>query len=68
MIYLVTAQQELYKHDDYKIINVEESLIMLKEWSPIQLDTETNGKDPHINSLLCVQFGNKKADSQIVVD
>ena len=44
MIFLVTTQQELFDRDDYKIISVEESLQMMKDWEVIQLDTETTGK------------------------
>ena len=33
----------------------------------IQYDSETSGLDPHLNNILCIQFGNK-AGHQIVVD
>jgi DNA polymerase-1 len=68
MIYLVTKNQELFNNNVYEIIGVDESLSLLSSWNIIQFDTETDGKDAHINSLLCAQFGNKKADTQIVVD
>jgi DNA polymerase-1 len=68
MIFLVTTQQELFDRDDYKIISVEESLQMMKDWEVIQLDTETTGRDAHLCDLLCVQLGNDKADARIVVD
>lgn len=68
MIYLVTQQQELFENDAYKTINVKTSLAMMGSWEVIQVDTETDGRDAHINKLLCVQFGNDKADAQIVVD
>ena len=44
MIFLVTRTQELFDRDDYKIISVEESLNMMKDWRIIQLDSETTGK------------------------
>lgn len=66
MIYLVTAQKELFKSNVYKIIGVEESLRLLDSLSIIGLDTETNGRDAHINQLLCVQLGNKEI--QVVID
>jgi DNA polymerase I len=68
MIYLVTKQQELFENDTYKIIEIKESISKLKHWNVIQVDTETTGRDAHINKLLCVQFGNDKEDTQIVVD
>lgn len=68
MIFLVTTQQELFDRDDYKIISVEESLQMMKDWEVIQLDTETTGRDAHLCDLLCVQLGNDKADARVVVD
>lgn len=68
MIYLVTLQTELFSDDMYKVISVKESLDIMSNWKIIQFDTETNGKDAHINHLLCAQFGNIKGDIQIVVD
>lgn len=68
MIYLVTGTKELFESDEYKIITVEESLSILKKCKVLQVDTETTGRDPHICKLLCIQFGNKKEDFQMVVD
>lgn len=68
MVYLVTTQQELFSRDDYQIISAEESLEMMKEWSLIQLDSETTGRDAHLCDFLCIQMGNDKADARIVVD
>lgn len=68
MIYLVTANQELFGNPSYRHIPVEESIEMMKGWNKVQYDSETNGRDAHVNHLLCAQFGNKEADAQIVVD
>ena len=68
MIYLVTAKQELFESSLYKHISVKESLAMMDTWNKVQFDTETNGRDAHVNHLLCAQFGNKDANAQIVVD
>jgi len=68
MIYLVSLNRELFEHSEYKIISKEESLEMMNTWNVIQLDSETSGKDPHICDLLCLQFGNRAANAQIVVD
>jgi DNA polymerase I-like protein with 3'-5' exonuclease and polymerase domains len=68
MIYLVSLQKELFNNKEYKVIGVDESLSLLSSCKIIQFDTETDGKDAHINHLLCAQFGNKNKDIQIVVD
>ena len=68
MIYLVTANQQLFENDVYKIISVDESLAIMKDWKMIQFDTETLGKDPHVGSLLLAQFGSIDKSIQIVVD
>ncbi len=68
MIYLVTANQQLFESNVYKTISVAESLAIMKNWKIVQYDSETDGRDAHVNHLLCAQFGNKKADVQIVVD
>lgn len=68
MIYLVTKNQELFESQEYKIISKEESLEMIKSWNIIQVDSETNGRDCHINDFLCFQLGNDKANARIVID
>lgn len=68
MIYLVTAQLELLNNNTYKIITPKESLDIMKDWKVVQYDSETSGRDAHINKILCVQFGNDAADVRIVVD
>ena len=68
MIYLVTGQLSLFENEAYKTISAEESLEMMKDWNVVQYDSETDGRDAHINKLLCAQFGNDAADTQIVVD
>lgn len=68
MIYLCTKQQELFTSDLYKTISLEDSLVLIKDWGIIQVDSETLGKDCHIDKDLCFQFGNKDKTIQIVVD
>ena len=68
MVYLVTANAELFKFEDYSIISPDESLQMIHSWDYIQFDTETKGVDARISPVLCAQFGNKTANAQIVVD
>ncbi len=68
MIYFVTLQTQLFTDSEYLCISPEESLSMMQEWNLIQVDTETSGRDAHLCKLLCIQFGNDKADARIVVD
>lgn len=68
MIYLVTLSQQLFGSSVYKIISIEESLCIMKDWKMIQFDTETTGLDPHIDTSLMWQFGNIEGTVQIVVD
>ena len=68
MIYLVTLQKQMFPDVDFECVSPEHSLDIMKEWNNIQVDTETSGRDPHLSDLLCIQFGNDKADTRIVVD
>lgn len=68
MIYFVTNNLELFSPQDYIIITAQEALDIIKKWKVIQFDTETNGKDPIICNILCIQIGNRQANVQIVVD
>lgn len=66
MVYLVTAQKQLFSNDVYKIISVKESLKLLDTLTIVGLDTETSGLDPYTCNLLSVQLG--CFDFQIVID
>lgn len=68
MIHLVTKNQELFSNDIYDIISLEGCLRLLEQMPVIQVDSETDGKDPHVNKVLCIQFGSDKLDCRIVVD
>lgn len=68
MIYFVTTNIELFNNDCYTVINVEQSLEILKTWTSVQLDTETTGTDCHIDTLLLMQLGNFDGSIQIVID
>lgn len=68
MLYLVTKQQELFESEVYKVIDELKALEMMKDWNLVQFDSETNGRDAHLCDFLCVQFGNDKTDTRIVVD
>lgn len=68
MIYLVSNQQELFESEEYTTITLEESLDIIKDWKVCQLDSETSGRNPHINDLLCIQIGNLEGNVQLVID
>lgn len=68
MVYFVTTQTYLIGNPEYKVINVEESLQLLKGCKVLQYDSETSCKNPHLGSILCIQFGNKEKDFQLVID
>jgi len=68
MIYFVTLQKQLFPDVDFECISPEQSFQMMEDWNVIQVDTETSGRDAHLCKLLCIQFGNDKADARIVVD
>ena len=66
MIYIVTAQKQLFDNEVYKIIGVEESLRLLAPLTIVGLDTETEGFSPFLKKLLLLQLGNR--DFQVVID
>lgn len=68
MIYLVTGQPDLFENPNYKLMSVEESLQLLSSCKILQYDSETSCKNFHLGEILCVQFGNKEKDFQIVID
>ena len=66
MIYLVTANKELFDNEVYKIIGVDESLSLLEPLKIVGLDTETSGLSCHKDKLLSLQLG--CYDFQVVID
>lgn len=68
MIYFVTGASQLFQSSEYKCISIEESLRLLNSCNVLQYDSETTGRDPHVNKPLCIQFGSKVKDFQIVID
>lgn len=68
MIYVVSNQASLFDSNEFKFLSVEESLNKLSKWDCIQFDSETTGRDPHLCTLLCIQFGNIEGTEQIIVD
>ena len=66
MIYLVTANQELFDNEVYQIIEVPKSLELLEPLKVVGLDTETEGLDPYTKRLKTVQLGCR--EFQIVID
>ena len=68
MVYLVTGQSQLFESDNYQILSIEESLQLLNSCKALQYDSETSCIDAHLGKILCIQFGSKEKDFQIVVD
>ena len=68
MIYLVSNQQELFESEEYTTITLEESLDIIKDWKQYQYDSETTGRDAHVNDILCIQIGNLEGTIQLVID
>lgn len=68
MVYLVSNTNTLFDSPHYTKLSIKDSLDLLETFEEIQWDSETSGRDPHISKILCIQFGNKKRDIQIVVD
>ena len=68
MIYYVSNSQELFNLPNITKISVEESIKLITAWKVVQFDTETTGLDCRLDKLVLIQFGNKKAGIQIVID
>lgn len=68
MIYFVSTQKSLSESEHYKEMSPQEALDVIHTFDLVQFDSETSGLNPHINKILCIQFGNKQQDIQIVVD
>lgn len=67
MIYFV-SNDIFGKEDSYQTATIEQCLDYFRnhKYSHIAVDTETEGKDPHIKKILTVQLGNP--DDQWVID
>lgn len=69
MIYFVSGQpHSIFENETYRRMNVNDAIKEIESWTRVQFDIETNGLDPHIAKMTCMQFGNKSKDIQIVVD
>ena len=66
MIYLVTANLELFDNEVYTIVDVEKSLSLLNPLSTVGLDSETSGLRVHEDKLLSLQLGCR--EFQVVID
>lgn len=68
MIYLVSGNRRLFESENYEILSPVAAVDIINSWELTQFDSETSGRDAHICNILCIQFGNRAADTQIVVD
>ena len=66
--YLVSNQLDLFHSDCYQRMSIEDSISWILRQEIVQYDSETTGRDAHINDLLCMQFGSMDKSEQIVVD
>ena len=68
MIYLVSNDKELVGLSSYKTKTYEETIDTLSKFEELQIDSETTGRDAHINKLLCFQLGTPDGKDQYVID
>lgn len=68
MIYVVSENKFEIFNTDFIYITVEESLNLLYKCNILQYDSETTNLDPHLNKILCIQFGSKKYNFKMVID
>lgn len=68
MIYLVSKDQDLFDNASYRSISVKESIDLFSNCKVLQVDTETTGTNPHLDTLLSLQLGNDIIDARVVVD
>lgn len=66
MIYTVGCTNRLFRDDEYEEKTVENCLKYFENHKSIQLDTETQGKDPHTKKILSLQLGDR--ENQFVID
>lgn len=69
MIYFITKQQELFDNPLYEKLSIKDSIELIDSFGKaVQFDTETDGKEAHINNVLLAQFGSTDKQHQVVVD
>lgn len=64
--FLVSENEELFDNEHYNNCSVEQAMAYLNTLDEIQVDTETEGFDPHVNQLLSIQFGDKAGENQFL--
>ena len=68
MIYLVSGNRRLFESENYEMLSPVAAVDIINSWELTQFDSETSGRDAHVCNILCIQFGNRAANTQIVVD
>lgn len=68
MIYYLTNSTSLLSMPNIEYISLKDALQLINSWEMLQLDVETSGLDPHIDTLLLLQLGDIKSNTQIVID
>lgn len=64
MIHLVS--KDLFSHEKYKKTSIDEAIAYLMSQETLAFDTESEGLDPYIDRLFCIQLGTK--EHQYVID
>jgi len=65
--WLVTDNGQLFENDDYQTCSVDEALTYLNSIEDeIQLDSETEGFDPHTCNPICWQLGDRAGENQFL--
>jgi DNA polymerase-1 len=64
--WLVSPDSTLFKDEDYESCSIDEALTYLWGLDEIQVDSETTGFDPHIDTPFCWQLGDKTGENQFL--
>lgn len=51
MIYFLSGQQPLFEDDRFSLISLDDALKLFDSVKIVQVDSETNGLNPHLKDL-----------------
>lgn len=68
MILYVSNQETPFEDDRFSCATVEQVKELFKDIPLIQYDSETDGLNPHLKTLMTIQFGSDRIDTQVVVN
>ena len=64
--YVIGLGEELLPNEHYNICTLEEAVEYLDTLDELQVDSETEGFDPHTKNPICFQLGNKEGTIQFL--